>query len=115
MPKTIKPTMNIKDWEKEFDWTMMNGEEHSFDETWHYLDKFIKDLLSQSNQEIVKEILDRVDKEVIGEDESGWCDCMGGWHGVESETQKDRNGLRTEQRQKLTQLRQSNNLLGEKK
>jgi len=34
-----------------------------------YIEKLINNLLSQSNKEIVKEILDRVDKEVIGEDE----------------------------------------------
>lgn len=50
-------TMNkLLDWEKEFDWTMMNGETHSFDEQWHYLDNFISKTLQQQREEIIKEI-----------------------------------------------------------
>jgi hypothetical protein len=112
--------MNIKDWEKLFDKEFSKEAQstssldlYDFYEFGMYeeVKDFIKDLLSQSNQEIVKEILDRVDKEVIGEntDES------------EALSQNDlikicvENTLKAEQRQKLTQLRQSNNLLGEKK
>jgi hypothetical protein len=56
-----------KDWEKNFDWTMLNGEEHSFDETYHYLDKFIQQLLTSDRQRVVEIIK----KMKIGEAE-GW-------------------------------------------
>jgi hypothetical protein len=69
---------------------------------------FIKNLLSQSNQEI----LDRVDKELIGYIES---ERFGDEFSFIRGKAIGRNELRWEQRQKLTQLRQSNNLLGEKK
>jgi len=52
-----------------------------------------------------EEVLDRVDKEVIGE-------IVGE---TEEITWLSRKVLNEQQRQKLTQLRQSNNLLGEKK
>jgi hypothetical protein len=74
------------------------------------MELFIKKLISQSNQEIVKEILDRVEEEVI---ENTPRYLKGG----ELRTQyfaKGWNECKAEQRQKLTQLRQSNNLLGEK-
>jgi len=90
---------------------------------------FIKDLLSQSNQEIVKEILDRVDKEVIGEDLRHATNTDGeriyeqnegnvDIGEIMNDLQKDietQNFLKQQQRQKLIQLRQSNNLLGEEK
>jgi len=101
--KIGKPTMNIKDLDKaiikEF---LEEGTKNGCGDL-SIMISTLKHLLSQSNQEIVKEILDRVDKEVIGADEDP--------NKVLYELPPiHRNNFREEQRQKLTQLRQSNKL-----
>ena len=60
-----------------------------------------KNFISQSNQEIVKEILDRVDKEVIGD----YVDIHKFINYENRVRAEGRNRLRSKQRQKLTQLR----------
>jgi hypothetical protein len=121
MPKTTKPTMNIKDLDK-----IQNFVDREVD----LLKLFnsiktpqdLQDLLSQSNQEIVKEI------EKVFND---WCGdsqyVTGSWNSGQ-ELDSDRKGdeywdwwsktaweqLKDRLDKKLTQLRQSNNLKGER-
>ena len=101
MKKKVIDKINIKDWEK--DWKELlnlNLNNNNYEDNAIYLKVksmgifFINRLLAQSNQEIVKEILDRVE------------DCI----------YKDTDGIHAViveriDRQKLTQLRQSNKLL----
>ena len=61
---TPSPTKPNNEWDEKFDWTMMNGETHSFDEQWHYLGNFISKTLQQQREEIIKEI-----EGIVGEDE----------------------------------------------
>ena len=99
--------MKSKDWEKQLDKFM--SDRYGLDSKIMGLEDFIKDLLFQSNQEIVKEI----DKDLIGElaiiktTEPYYFQNM-------NPIPKEQYEFLLEQRQKLTQLRQSNNLLGEK-
>jgi len=66
-------------------------------------------LIASVQQEIVEEILDRVDKEVIMGDETEPTFDIG--NVIDGYKIPVRNELKQTQRQKLTQLRQSNNLL----
>jgi len=113
--------MNIKDLDKELEKILycIYGED-SNDPDWTNkkqvklkLSFVIKDLLSQSNQEIVKERYTK--KELLNflnwvskqEDSLNYF--------IKTRGLKDLEPYIEQQRQKLTQLRQSNNLLGEKK
>lgn len=105
--------MKIKDWEIEFDKEFPDGLMLEYDrktDTWEIditdeVKTFIKDLLSQSNQEIVKEILDRVYKEVIGEDERNFTmEERKEYSDFTIHLRVGANQLRQEQRQKLEKM-----------
>jgi hypothetical protein len=91
---------DLKDWKTNMRLIMKHGYEN-------VMELFIKKLISQSNQEIVEEILDRVDKEVI----ENIPRYLKGGKLITQYFAKGWNECKEEQRQKLTQLRQSNNLL----
>jgi len=91
--------MNIKDWEKKFIEEYKNKGWFIASEDQKPIIDFIKDLISQSNQEI----LDRVEKEVIGKNED-WSRFINRDNQMRA---VGRNRLKSSQRQKLEQLKLS--------
>ena len=62
----------------------------------------------------IKRIMEWIEDKIIGQNESGWSDYMGEWHGLANDTQVAQNNLREKQRNRLRFLEVSK-VKGQKK
>jgi len=129
MPKTIKPMKTKQDnsWVEEFDEKFVNKNGFAGFDCWRgWFSKMttddrqienIKSFIQTEIDKAVEEVLDRVDKDLPKS--MDYVENTGLTNNMDIALYNQRkdawNECVEQQRQKLTQLRQSNNLLGEKK